>query len=125
MRHGYPNSPPNEVLAKLEVGPPAIECSNTADSHSNRAGLVLHQGAECLHQRAIRLRRAEWGGSLFFADFARQATEFSGRRYPELLHHLRAMRLHGAQTYTQFRGDLLVKHAGDDQVKNGPLARCK
>jgi len=57
------------------------------------------------------------GQSLFFADFARQATEFSGRRYPELLHHLRAMRLHGAQTYTQFRGDLLVKHAGDDQVK--------
>ena len=55
--------------------------------------------------------------------FARHPAKFRGRRHAELLHHLRAMRLHGAKTDAEIIGDLLVEHAGDDPLENRQFPR--
>src|SRR6185436_15893765 len=69
-------------------------------------------------ERRFGVLGAEIASWIKHTEPLRVCNQFGKRSHLHLLHHLVAMRLHGALGCSQFMGDLLVDLAADDQIEN-------
>jgi hypothetical protein len=76
------------------------------------------QQKESRKLRVLRLRRAH---TRFFG----QPHQLGHRLYSEFFHHMSAMHLDCLFCDAEFRADLLVEQARDDELKDLELSRCQ